>query len=591
MGGVELLTGNECVRAPQSSEFQYLCGGVFKSKRGLGQHKRHKHPAILNVERLAVLPRRKGEWSEYDTRKLVNLANALMGSVSSKAALYQKLAAMFPGRSAEGVKKRLIKVKWSGISKHGVQRDVSQPKDAIRDDDDDVTVIDVEQLEEESWRSTMHDNIIDSLTKFNEPRIRSTDLLAIARKLKFGRMTYDAARFELETIVAECFPVKWKFQVRKTRVFWKALSKRMIRRLNYAAIQRLYHTRRKDAANSVLDGSWASMYRRELIYPINMKDYWKEIFEMRSKRDNRPVAQKGHEWDVVAALGSEEVRNALRDAAGTAPGVDKLLANEVLKWNLEAVAQLFNLMLVFETPTSRLSLARLTFVAKVDEPATPADYRPIAVSSVLQRVMHKVLAKRVRDRVTFSSLQVAFQKKDGCLEASTLLHTILRTVHDEGKSIAVAFLDISKAFDSVSHDTLLRNARRYGLPPPCVLYLTRLYNDSLTRWDDATIKCCPGVRQGDPLSPSLFIIVMDEVLSYAKPQVGFMLNGKCTGELAYADDLVLFANSQSDLIDKLEGRDEGLRLTGKKLNNSKCRTLTIVKDRKRKHLVLFPCEY
>ncbi|KAF7241658.1 hypothetical protein EG68_11743 [Paragonimus skrjabini miyazakii] len=409
-----------------------------------------------------------------------------MGSVSSKAVSYQKLAAMFPGRSAEGVKNRLIKVKWSGISKHGVQRDVSQPKDAIRwssdedtvinissDDDDDMTVIDVEQLEEERWRSKMLDNIIDSLTKFNEPRIRSTDLLAIARKLKFGRMTYDAAHSELETIVAECFPIKWKFQVRKTRVLRKALSKRMIRRLNYAAIQRLYHTRRKDAANSALDGSWVSVYRRELIYPINMKDYWKEIFEMRSKRDNRPVAQKGHEWDVVAALGSEEVRNALRDAAGTAPGVDKLLANEVLKWNLEAVAQIFNLMLVLETPTSRLSLARLTFVHKVDEPATPADYRPIAVSSALQRVMHKVLAKRVRDRVTFSSLQVAFQKKDGCLEASTLLHTILRTVHDEGKSIAVAFLDISKAFDSVSHDTLLRNARRYGLPPSLSVRIDR----------------------------------------------------------------------------------------------------------------------
>ncbi|KAF8563976.1 hypothetical protein P879_11572 [Paragonimus westermani] len=110
VGGDELLTRNECVRAPQNGEFQCPCGEVFKSKRGLGQHKRHKHPAVLNAERLAVLPRRKGEWSNYDTRKLVNLANTMVVSVSSKAVLYQKLASMFPGRSAEGVKKRLIKV-------------------------------------------------------------------------------------------------------------------------------------------------------------------------------------------------------------------------------------------------------------------------------------------------------------------------------------------------------------------------------------------------------------------------------------------------------------------------------------------------
>ncbi|KAA3672145.1 uncharacterized protein DEA37_0008267 [Paragonimus westermani] len=193
-------------------------------------------------------------------------------------------------------------------------------------------------------------------------------------------------------------------------------------------------------------------------------------------------------------------------------------------------------MLVLETPTSRLSLARLAFVPKVDEPATPADYRPIAVSSVLQWVMHKVLAKRMRDMLTFSPLQVEFKKKDECLEASTLLHTTLRTVHDEARPIAMAFLDISKAFDSVSYDTILRSARRYGLPPPLIRYLPRLYHDSLTRWDDATINCRRVVRQGDPLSPSLFIMAMDEALSYAKPHVGCSLNGKCTGELAYAGE-------------------------------------------------------
>ncbi|KAF8564114.1 hypothetical protein P879_08178, partial [Paragonimus westermani] len=265
VGGDELLTESECVRAPQNGEFRCPCGEVFKSKRGLGQHKRHKHPAVLNAERLAVLLRRKGEWSDYYTHKLVNLANAMVGSVSSKAVLYQKLASMFPGRSAEGVKKRLIKAKWTGISKHGTQRGISKPQDEIQwssdestivnisSNDSDVTVISVEQLEEERWRTQMLDSIIDSLVKLNEPRIRSADLLAIARKVKFGHVTNDAARSELEALVDACFPIKWNFKVRKTRVVLKALSKRMIRELNYAALQKLYHTKRKDVANSALD--------------------------------------------------------------------------------------------------------------------------------------------------------------------------------------------------------------------------------------------------------------------------------------------------------------------------------------------------
>ncbi|KAF8562651.1 hypothetical protein P879_12020, partial [Paragonimus westermani] len=307
-----------------------------------------------------------------------------------------------------------------------------------------------------------------------------------------------------------------------------------------------------------------------------MKEYWKEIFEIESKPELRPVVVNKYEWNVIAAISREETEKALRDSKGTAPGVDRFQTGDFLKWNLEVVTQLLNLMLVLESPTAQLSLARLTFVPKIDEPVTPTDYRPIAVSSVLQRMLHKILAKRVRDTVSFSSLQVAFQKKDGCLEASTLLHTVLRTAHDEVKPVVMAFLDISKAFDSVSHDTILRSARQHGLPPPLVRYLTRLYKDSLTIWDDASVRCRRGVRQGDPLSLALFIRAMNEVLSHAQPELGFMVSDRCTGELAYADDLVLFANSQTEMADKLEGFDNGLELTGMKLNNSKCRTATML---------------
>ncbi|KAA3673609.1 uncharacterized protein DEA37_0002312 [Paragonimus westermani] len=85
---------------------------------------------------------------------------------------------------------------------------------------------------------------------------------------------------------------------------------------------------------------------------------------------------------------------------------------------------------------------------------------------MLQRVLHYILAKIVCDPIKFSSLQVAFEKKDRCLEAFTLLHTILCTADDEVKPIAIAFFDLSKAFDSVSHDTILRCARKHRLHPP-----------------------------------------------------------------------------------------------------------------------------
>ncbi|KAF8562518.1 hypothetical protein P879_12038 [Paragonimus westermani] len=340
----------------------------------------------------------------------------MMGSVSSEAVLYQRLAAKFVGRSAEGVKKRLIKVNWSGVSKHRTEVNVPKPRDEIQwssdedtvvnisRDDSILTVIDVEQLEEERWRGTMLDTIINSLIKINEPRIRSSDLLAIARSVKFGRVCDDTARSNLETIINECFPKRWKFKPRRTPILRKSLGTRAIGRLNYAALQRLYHTRRKDAANSALDEPWSSAYKREVTLPLRMKEHWKEIFEIESKPDLRPVVVNKYEWNVIAAISREETEKALRDSKGTAPGVDRFQTGDFLKWNLEVVTQLLNLMLVLESPTAQLSLARLTFVPKIDEPVTPTDYRPIVVSFVLQRMLHKILAKRVRDTVSFSSL-------------------------------------------------------------------------------------------------------------------------------------------------------------------------------------------
>lgn len=55
---------------------------------------------------------------------------------------------------------------------------------------------------------------------------------------------------------------------------------------------------------------------------------------------------------------------------------------------------------------------------------------------------------------TFSPFQHAFLKRDGCLEASSSLHAILRKVPDETRPIFMLFLDLAKAFNTMSHDAL-----------------------------------------------------------------------------------------------------------------------------------------
>uniref|UniRef100_A0A183TRK6 Reverse transcriptase domain-containing protein n=1 Tax=Schistocephalus solidus TaxID=70667 RepID=A0A183TRK6_SCHSO len=57
------------------------------------------------------------------------------------------------------------------------------------------------------------------------------------------------------------------------------------------------------------------------------------------------------------------------------------------------------------------------------------------------------------------------QERDGTAEATSLLHRIFRHVVSAPRSIAVAVLDVAKAFDSINQSTLLRAAEANGAPP------------------------------------------------------------------------------------------------------------------------------
>lgn len=145
-----------------------------------------------------------------------------------------------------------------------------------------------------------------------------------------------------------------------------------------------------------------------------------------------------------------------------------------------------------------------------------------------------------------SPLQHPFLQRDDCLEAMTLLNTIFRRIHRARVPCAMLFLDVAKAFDTVSNKSLFRVAYKAGLP-----HLRHLYKHSTVQLAGTTTQCGRNVRQGDPLSPLLFIMVIEDVLRTPLPDIGFNLNGHQVGSLAYADNLVLFAKKSSRLQEKL----------------------------------------
>ncbi len=114
-------------------------------------------------------------------------------------------------------------------------------------------------------------------------------------------------------------------------------------------------------------------------------------------------------------------------------------------------------------------------------------------------------------------------------------------------------LDISKAFDKISHSILFIEPMKRGIPKSLLTLLINWYSSSQSkvRWLNAySYAYFPtvGVRQGGVLSPLLFAVyVNDSLLNLQSSRLGCVINGMSVNSFMYADDLILLSLSVIEL--------------------------------------------
>ena len=117
----------------------------------------------------------------------------------------------------------------------------------------------------------------------------------------------------------------------------------------------------------------------------------------------------------------------------------------------------------------------------------------------------------------------------------------------------VAFLDLSKAFDRVWRDGLLANLWNYGIQGKCWRLIKEIYKNVQNKvlfgdFESDWFNQEYGVKQGCILSPTLFSILMNDLVEMlSNSNVGVEISSKLINCLLFADDVVLFANSLEEL--------------------------------------------
>ena len=157
--------------------------------------------------------------------------------------------------------------------------------------------------------------------------------------------------------------------------------------------------------------------------------------------------------------------------------------------------------------------SRTILIPKVETPASPAEYRLIIISSYFYRIYSSTLSRRIAASIEISPRQKGFVKEDGLQDNLTILETLLRESRDKTRSLCLTFMDVRKAFYSVSHMSVHRALEWAGVPTGFRNVISDLYQGCFTTFGGATIKINRGVKQGDPLSSVLFNLVVEMALS------------------------------------------------------------------------------
>ena len=311
---------------------------------------------------------------------------------------------------------------------------------------------------------------------------------------------------------------------------------------DFSLSQRLWNTDRRRLMSHILTGT----IETGTIDQAQFFDYFKGILSSQSSchilDSNCPSDRT-----ILHYIDLDFILDFLADKKSSSPGPDGM-TSDILVPLAKELQVLLNWCLRCKKIPDRWRKSKTALLPK-KRSNRPQDYRPITVSSLMYRCLTASINAHLGSIIKLSQFQKGFVDHDGVCEAITMIDYVVKN-HPNAR---IASLDVSKAFDSISQESIFLACRNKGLDFESIEMIQDLYRNCSTflcmnGWQSNPIGIKRGVKQGDPLSPFLFNLVLDRLLEEANSSgLGVRLSSGRLAALAYADDLLLLAESDRDL--------------------------------------------
>eukprot|EP00253_Pinus_taeda_P019814 PITA_19814 len=204
-----------------------------------------------------------------------------------------------------------------------------------------------------------------------------------------------------------------------------------------------------------------------------------------------------------------------------------------------------------------LNATFIALIPKAEDSNSPEKFRPIALCNIIYKIVSKVVALRLKPLLPgiISPEQSGYVEGRKITDGIILSHEIIHSLKHSKKPGMLLKIDPSKAFDSISWDYIKKTLSAFGFANAWIRWIMSLNSSSffsilINGIPTSTFRSSRRLRQGDPRSPFLFIIMAEGLgrsltsIVQTRELKGINLhNAPTVSHQQFVDDNMIFGHS------------------------------------------------